>query len=161
MPIHPFPSADVNNFWPLIQSEMTDEINQDVNDTSVVRTDNPAIVTAISSMSDLSAASLSSLKTTMGAEGDGDLSDIEEFNGGEPSSERPKVGVVELPRQSGTTEQNKALTAAPESDIDILINQSSQVGGKETEIKKLSSWFSLFFLDLYMANEPVKNNRPF
>ncbi|XP_028408601.1 uncharacterized protein LOC114531147 isoform X2 [Dendronephthya gigantea] len=106
-----------------------------------MQTNNTAIVTAISSMSDLLAASLSSLKTTMtnsfaemqntlgqmGVDDGGELLDIEKFDTGEPSSKRARVDAVELPQQSGTTEPT-------ENDIDVLINQNSQVSGKETQI---------------------------
>jgi hypothetical protein len=116
---------------------------QDDSDTPNIQTDNA--VTAIILMSDLLAASLSSLKTTVtnsftemqnlfeqfSVEEVTELSDIEKNDNGATSSKHPRVEGVDLSHQYGPIEHNNALTAAPQNDIANLINQSCQSSSTE------------------------------
>ena len=125
------------------QAHLSEPINPHQPQTS---TDHSAIVSAISSMSDLLAASLSSLKTTMTnsfaemhntlgqitVDNLADLSDIEDLDDGATSRKRPRVESVDLSQQSGNPELSRPLMAVPQSDIDDLTNQNSQHSGDET-----------------------------
>ena len=125
------------------QAQISDNTNSNQPQKS---NDNAAIVSAISSMSDLLVASLSSLKTTMTdslaemhdtlgqftVEEVADLSDIEALDSGETSRKQPCIDSVGLAQQSGAAERNEQLMAVPQSDIDELINQNSRQPGEGT-----------------------------
>ena len=101
-----------------------------------------AIVSAITSMSELLATSLSSLKTTMtnsfteiqssleqfAVTDVGDFLDIEALDHGESPRKRPRIATEELPQQSGATARDEPLMVVPQREIDKLISPPSLTG---------------------------------